>query len=206
MSGAVSRRISSWTDMLFSEHGHAKHNRMEGIAQREINDHADSNYERIVRPAGRLRDQLQIGAVFGSNPCIHAPSEEGPEQQNRAEVAIGEQVRESPGLHALQDRMPETCLQVARHKSSDEKNCREQHQPYGDVPRERRRRPNLNQSVRPVFPEAPYDQHKAHERDQRKQATISRRPDPCDYGRARLAERDEYMRRQEDNQAENEND
>jgi hypothetical protein len=93
---------------------------------------------------------------------------------------------------------------MARDKSSDEKGCRERHQPYGDVPHERRRRPNPNQSVRPVFPKSPYDQHKAYERDQREQAAISRQPDPCDYVRARLAERDEYVRRQQDAQADNE--
>src|SRR5262245_44548888 len=121
MSGAVSRRIWSWTDMLFSEHGHTQHNRVEGITQREINDHADCNNNRIVRPAGRLGNRLEIIAVFGSNPCVHAPSEEGAEQQNRAKVAVGEQVRESPGLHARQHRMLEACLEMARDKSSDEK-------------------------------------------------------------------------------------
>jgi hypothetical protein len=59
--------------------------------------------------------------------------------------------------------------------------------------------------VRPVFPKAPYDQHEAHERDQSEDAAISRQPDPSDHVCAGVAKRDEYVRRQEDAEAKNEN-
>src|SRR6478609_5337352 len=101
--------------------------------------------------------------------------------------------------------MLESCLYVTWKERGDDKDHREQHQANGDVPHESGRRPKLDQVMRAILRVAPNDQRKSRYRNNRKQAAVHGHPYPLDNAGARLAKRDEHMRREENRQTENEN-
>ena len=53
----------------------------------------------LVQPAGAV-DGAEVAAALGGDARIDAPGQERAEQQDRAEIAIRQQMRQRPGLHA----------------------------------------------------------------------------------------------------------
>jgi hypothetical protein len=98
--------------------------------------------------------------------------------------------------------MLELGLDVAGDEGGGEENHREQHEAFGDVPHESRRRPDLRQPMRVVLPVAIDDDREADQRDQREQRAIGHEPQPFDGIRAHRAERHEAMRGDKDDQSE----
>src|SRR5262245_25460930 len=119
MSGAVSRRVSCWTDILFSERWYTNYDRMERIAESEIDNNADHQNKRVICPAGGLGGRFDVVAAFGGDARVNAPGQKRSEQQNRAKVAIRKQVRQGPGFHSREHRVFEPRLDVAGYEGGD---------------------------------------------------------------------------------------
>src|SRR5664279_455693 len=206
MSGAVSRLISSCTDMgsLPAKDRRADHHRMEGVAEREIDDDADHHDKDVVDMAGGRGGHTEITAPLGGDAGIDAPGQEGAEQQDRAEVAVREQMRERPSFYARQHRMLELGFDVARDEGGGKENRREQHEADGDVPHERGRRPDLDPLMRAVLRKAPDDQREAHDRNDGEQRPIAVLAEPRYQACALVAERHEDMGAEHDDQSEDE--
>src|SRR5215212_5953488 len=121
MSGAVRRLTSAWVDMALgsvgrrSEYRHADHERMEDESEGEINQGPDHDRQDVIAPAAdRDRRRAGIGASLERNAIEHRPRQNGAEQYDRAEIAVVQEMRERPQLHAHQHRMLEGALDVAR--------------------------------------------------------------------------------------------
>src|SRR6516225_7680542 len=112
MSGAVSRLISSCADIggtlerRPAEYRAANHKRMEDKAEDQIKRGSDDKSNDVVAvPAGGDRRRAGIGAVLESHPVIAGPDEKRPEQKDRAEIPVGDEMRHRPRLHARQHGM-----------------------------------------------------------------------------------------------------
>src|SRR5262249_23125694 len=110
---------------LFSEHRHTNYNRMEGIAQREIDHDAKQHNKRLICPADGLGGRVKIAAALRGNARVNPPSQERARQSKPAAGPHGEPKREGPGLYACEHRMFKASLDVAGNKSGDDEDRRE---------------------------------------------------------------------------------
>src|SRR3974377_1489371 len=114
MSGAVSRLISSCADIggtlerRPADYRVTKQQRMENKGEGQKKSGSDNKSNDVVAvPAGRNRRRAGIGAVLESHPVIAGPGEKRPEQEDRTEIPVGDEMRRSPSLHAHQHGMLE---------------------------------------------------------------------------------------------------
>src|SRR5262245_48505487 len=112
MSGAVKRFCAGWfgagglgvgwIDMSGSEcggaeHHHTNYERMEYQAERQIQNGADDDRGDIVlASAQRNRQPAGIAAVLERDAVIDRPGQHRAEQDDAAEIAIGEKMRYRP--------------------------------------------------------------------------------------------------------------
>src|SRR6185437_3948924 len=141
-----------------------------------------------VAPTGRRGWWAEIASPLCGNARVNAPGQERAEQQDRTEIAVRQQMRESPGLDAGQHRMLGSGADMAWDVGRGDEDHRNEHQPDGDVMHERRWRPDLNPAGRAVMRVTPDNQDKAEQRGQRKQRTIPE-AETGNRGGARFAER-----------------
>src|SRR5262245_10688185 len=105
------------------------HDGMEDETQREIKD--GPHYERdgvVAMSADRDRWRAGIGSVFERDAIIPGPHEKGAEQHDRAEIAVGDEVRDRPSLHADEHGMLERAPDIAAAIRCDHENARRPHQ------------------------------------------------------------------------------
>ena len=85
------------TFFLASHDGDTDHDRMERKRERQIGDDADRDRDQIVADAAdRNRRAAGVRAPFQRNAVKDRPGEERAEQDDAAEIAIGEQMRRTP--------------------------------------------------------------------------------------------------------------
>src|SRR3974377_407395 len=150
MSGAVSRLISSCADIggtlerRPAEYRVTNHKRMEDKAEDQIKRGSDSKSNDVVAvPTGRNRRRTGIGTVLESHPVIAGPGEKRPEQEDRTEIPVGDEMRRSPSLHAHQHGMLERAPDIATDVGCDNEDARQPHQDLGDVLGPMRRTPDM---------------------------------------------------------------
>ena len=78
-------------------------NRVESKAERQVHDHPGRDRDGVVAPAsdGNWR-RTRVGAVLQRNAVVNGPGEERAEQDDRAEVAVGDSMRQGPQLDDAQ--------------------------------------------------------------------------------------------------------
>ena len=87
---------------------------MEQEAEREIEQRPDHDGDDVVAAsADRDRRRTGIGAALERDAVVHRPGEERTEQDDRTEIAVGDEMRNGPGLYADQHRMLEHALDIA---------------------------------------------------------------------------------------------
>src|ERR1700752_3968649 len=97
MSGAVLRLIAACTDMSGPDDGNADHGGMEGKGEREIGDDADRDRDQVIgRPAHRDWRPAGVLASLKRDAVEYRPGQERAEQDDRSEIAVGEQMRRRP--------------------------------------------------------------------------------------------------------------
>src|SRR5204863_8299366 len=88
------------------DYGDADHDRMKRESERQIGDHPDRDRDRVVTDAtDRDRRRAGISAPLQRYPIEHRPAQERTEQEDRAEIAVGEQMRRRPQFYAREHRM-----------------------------------------------------------------------------------------------------
>ena len=126
---------------------------------------------------------------------IHRPAQEGAEQDDGAEIAIGQKMRRRPQLDAGQHRMLQRRIDAAAQIGRDHQDDRGQHQRERDVLQRLRRIPDVDPARRTIMREAPDDQREPRERGKRIEDLVGPLAQSRDGLRARLAFRREHMRR-----------
>src|ERR1700722_20689204 len=116
MSGAVSRRLCSCTDIRYAPHSMAESRRaenrqpnditMEYRTEHRIKDRShDDRHDVVAQAADRNRQRPRIGTMLETDTVIDRPGQHRTKQNDSAEIAIGAQVRHRPGFDADQHRM-----------------------------------------------------------------------------------------------------
>src|ERR1700761_7614542 len=104
-------------DTLSSEHGNADDDGVEYKTKGEIGDAPDRDRDQVIATAAdRDRRRADISAMLERDPVEHRPSQKRAEQDDGAEVAIGEQMRRRPQLDAGQHRMLQRGVDPAADK------------------------------------------------------------------------------------------
>src|ERR1700720_2528143 len=98
--------MDDWTDISDSEDGNADHDGMKREAERQISDDPDCHRDHVVaKAADRDRRRPGIGTMFQRDSIEYRPTQERAEQDDAADIAVGEQMRRRPQLDARQHRM-----------------------------------------------------------------------------------------------------
>src|SRR5262249_22587528 len=100
-------------DLLLDRHGstpeyrHADDPRMEPEATNKMEEGAGNAKEEVVAKPPACRDDWRrsICAALERDAIVDGPAQDRAEQDDRAEIAIGNEVRHRPQLHADQHRM-----------------------------------------------------------------------------------------------------
>ena len=151
-------------------------------------------------PIGNWR-RAGIAAAFERDAIIHRPRQDRSKKDDPAEIAIGAQMRERPGLHAGQHRVLEHALDVAGDISRSHHDACRPHQRLDDVARPWRRIPDRDESGGAIRGEAVADQHDSDDRYEREQTPIRALPDLADKRGALVAHRHEHMRAKKNQRA-----
>ncbi len=130
----------------------------------------DDEHNGIPRPGARRITRARCAiAPTQRSEIDHRPQQEGSEQDHRRQRAVREQMRERPGLHGRNHRVPDCGFDaIAGHVRRSEKYERRDSEQRSEMPRPRRRRPEHDRlRLRQVI--APYDQRQPDRRRQRVQ-------------------------------------
>ena len=172
-----------------SDDGNADHDGMEGEGQRQIGDQPDRHRDQVVAgTADRDRRCAGVGAAFQRDPVEHRPAQERAEQDDRAEIAIGEQMRRRPQFDAGQHRMLQRGVDAAADIGGDHQNDGGQHQRHRDVLHRGRRGPDVDPAGRAIMGKAPDDQREA-ERPRPANSRSCSRPRPSSRSAAPASSR-----------------
>src|SRR5262245_39957268 len=125
MSGAESRFCACWAGAAWvdmsgpvcrrSEHLYPDHQRVEREGKGEKQDNADDDRADIVLPpADRNRRSARVAAALERDAIIDRPGQHRSEQDDAAEITIGDEMRDRPRFHAHQHRMLQPALDLAR--------------------------------------------------------------------------------------------
>src|ERR1700730_4303383 len=179
---------------------------MEDETEREIKDGPAHDGNGVVAvPADRDRWRTGVGAVFERDAIIAGPDEKEGEQHERTEIAVRNEMRDGPGLHANQHRMLERAPDIAAAIGRDHENARRPHQQLREVVGPCGRGPHVDPPGRAILAEAVANENEPGKRDQRHQPLIGPLAEALDHGGTRSTQRDEDMRPEEDDKSEHEN-
>src|SRR5712672_2100151 len=90
---------------------------MEPEAEYKIDERADDDHDEVVSISTACRNGWRrcIRAPLERDAVVDGPGQDRGEQNDRTEIAIGEEVRYRPQLHADQHRMLEHAFDLARN-------------------------------------------------------------------------------------------
>ena len=131
----------------------------------------------------------------------YTAGQERAEQNDRGQIAIGNEVCERPGLDGNQERVLELRLDLARHIACDQEDEGWQHEHDRDPSRPGRRRPKLDErSLR----EAVDQENEACDGEEREQAFVWPLAQSRDEPLAQVRERRHHMQTEKRGNADNE--
>ena len=130
----------------------------------EIGRGADDDGQSVVAKARRRRRPAVLGRhipALDADARSNRPDEDGAEEKDRAEIAVREEMRERPDLHAGQHRMLEPRLDASRQIGRGDADEGEPDQQEREVARPDRRIPDRDVAAGAVLAVADGDQNDA---------------------------------------------
>src|SRR5258706_15526727 len=111
------------------------YHRVEHEAEREIEDYADDHGGDVVLQSAFGNGRSPgIAAAFEGDPVIDGPGQHRSEQDDPTDIAIDQEMRHRPGLHADQHGMFEYTFDIARQIGRGDENAVGQQHGFGDMP------------------------------------------------------------------------
>src|SRR5262249_18168517 len=126
----------------------------------------------VLRSALGNRGAPRIAAPLEGDPVVYGPSQHRSEQDDPADIAIDNEMRHGPGLHADQHGMFQDTFDIARKIGRGDENAGRQHQRLGDMPRPTRRGPQHDWACCVVDAEALAGDIEADDRDDGEQGLV----------------------------------
>src|ERR1700694_6292662 len=121
MSGAVIPLMSCDADMSAPEPSEPDQIGVKPESEREIEERADHDRDDVVAASpARDRERARVAAALERDAVEHRPGEDRAEQDDAAEIAVGDEMGERPQLHPDQHRMLEHALDVAADIGRDD--------------------------------------------------------------------------------------
>src|SRR4029077_19365477 len=177
-----------------TEHRHSDPYRMEHQSERQIDNGSDHDRNDIIL-ASPVWDRrgARIAAMLKRNAIVDRPGEYRPKQNDRAKVAIRDQVRKRPQFDADQHRVLEGAGDVASNISGGDANERRPNQDRGHHARPGGRVPDVDPAGRAVSPEPHHDQNEPGGSDERIERLIGPGPQALDQLGASFPQRRQHV-------------